>query len=122
VIEVLAHTIEDGALAVGSGRPDPGPSTPSGVPATAEPPPTGCRSSGARRGRANASAVKSLITSNRSKANRAFNSWTEKLQGWFVIATRSPVIAEAIAIAPCRGIAKSPRSARKAASASSIVG
>jgi hypothetical protein len=66
--------------------------------------------------------VKSLITSSRSNPNRAVNARIEKLQGWLVIATRSPVIGEAIAIAPWRGIGKAPRSARKAAMASSIAG
>ncbi len=71
---------------------------------------------------ASASAVKSLITSSRSNPKRAFNARMENLQGWLVIATLSPVIAEAIAIAPCRGIGSAPRSARKAVMASSIVG
>ena len=71
VVEMPAHTVEDRALAIGgrrhrrmpalpgqrdpavpdgtrpeTPRPDPGPSTPIGVPATAAPPPTASRSSG----------------------------------------------------------------------------
>src|SRR5262249_6749836 len=58
--------------------PVPGPRTPIGASAIAMPPPTAKRSSSVNRGRASASAVKSLITSSRSKPNRSFNARIEK--------------------------------------------
>ena len=90
--------------------PEPGPSTPIGRPATASPPPTAILSPSPRCGRASAWAVKSLITSSRSKAEPRRAARRSKSPGVVGHPTWSPVIGEAIAIAPRRGRGRSPRS------------
>ena len=62
-------------------NPEPGPSTAIGRPSTGAPPPTGTRSAADRRGKASATAVKSLIATSRSKPSRSRNATSEKRQG-----------------------------------------
>ena len=86
--------------------------TPIGWPETGLPPPTVSLSFAVRCGSARAWAVKSFMTSSRSKPSWSHKPLIEKAHGLLVILTWSPVIADAIAMAPWRGIGRSPRCPR----------